>query len=177
MKRQLIITLNIMILFLIISCNNYVEDQIQILTDVEWVSILNNTPGSKYIYKEYNNTELKDTIAWVYYNCSHLGYDIQKSKIHYVYNRKNKLITNKLDTISNFRFIIDTIGFKYDYVIYSEPFFVTDEIVCVSISKKEVKENVFSHRVFFLKKQNDLYKIIEFYDVRKDRFYEQIPLK
>jgi len=158
-------------------------DKKQVLeyTDNEWRDILKNTlplaEGNKpYIFKEFGNMESKDIISNIYSICTDLGYELNDSILKNINNRKNKPIKNNLDTMFNVGFVFDTSDFNYNYVIYSEPFYVNNEILCVSMSNKNVIENITLQWVFFFKKQKEALKIIEFYDFKKDKFFRPAPL-
>ena len=164
------------VLLSLFGCKSEIK-QVQILTDGEWRDILVNTlplaeGNIPYIFKEYENTGLKDIISNIYVNCTDLGYEINDSILSHISNGKNKPITNRLDTMFNVSFVYDTIGFNDNYVIYSEPFYVNKEIICISMSNKKKPENITLQWIIFLKKQNGRFKIIEFYDIKKDKFYK-----
>ena len=72
----------------------------------------------------------------------------------------------------NISYVFDTTGFKENFVIYSEPFYINEDIICISMSNNKILENIILQWVFFLKKQNESFKIIEFYDVKKGMFYK-----
>lgn len=151
--------------------------QVQILTDGEWRDVLINTlwlaEGNKpYIFKEFENIGSIDIISKTYINCTNLGYELNDSILNKITNRKNKPITNKLDTMLNISYVFDTTGFKENFVIYSEPFYINEDIICISMSNNKILENIILQWVFFLKKQNESFKIIEFYDVKKGMFYK-----
>ena len=170
----------VVIMLGLFGCKN-INKQSQLLTDKEWGDILNITlplaTGDKpYIYKKYGNVELKDITLIIYNYCADIGYELNDTILNYIKNRDNKLITNKLDMMFNINFISDLNGFKHNYVIYSEPFYVNNQILCISMSNKLVNEGVLLEWVFFLKKQNDSIKIIKFYDDQKDMFFKPVPL-
>jgi hypothetical protein len=154
---------------------------VQLLTDNEWRDILKSTlplaEGEKpYIFKEYENINSKDVISKIYTTCVDLGYELSDSTLSKINNRLNKPITNRLDTMFSIRFISDTNRVSDNFVIYSEPFYVNDEILCISMINKKVLENTALQWVIFLKKKNESFKIIEFYDVKKDQFFRPAPL-
>lgn len=170
----------IVITLCLFGCENK-NSQSQLLTDKEWSDILNLTlplaKGDKpYIYYKYGNVELKHITSNVYSNCIDIGYELNDTILNYIKNRNNKLITNELDTMFNVNFVSNLKGFKHNYVIYSEPFYVNNQIICVSMSNKILNEDALLMWVFFLKKQNDSIKIIEFYDAQKDMFFKPATL-
>jgi len=170
----------VVVLLSLFGCRN-INKQPQLLTDKEWSDILNITlplaKGDKpYIYRKFENVESKEIISSVYTNCEDIGYELNDTILNYINSRNNKLITNKLDTMFNVSFVSNLNGFKHNYVIYSEPFYVNNQILCISMSNKIIKEDALLKWVFFLKKQNDSIKVIEFYDVQKDMFFEPAPL-
>ncbi|HAF29364.1 MAG TPA: hypothetical protein DCG75_09995 [Bacteroidales bacterium] len=155
--------------------------QTQVLTDTEWRDVLYRTlpftGGSKpYIFDEFGNVESKDIVSHVYFNCTYLGYEINDSILSYINKRKNNLIVNKLDTMFNVSYVHSINEIDYNYTVYSEPFYVNNQIICVSISNKKVLKDETHEWVFFLKKQKGSFEIIEFYDAQKDAFYKNVPL-
>lgn len=170
----------IIITLSLFSCKTE-NKQVQVLTDSEWSDILISTlPLAKgdrpYIYREYGNEELKDITSKVYVNCADIGYELNDSIISNINNRKNIPITNKIDTMYNISLVSDLNEFKHNYVIYSEPFYVSTQILCVSMGNKLIVEDEILQWVFFLEKQNGSFKIIEFYDVQKDKFFKPASL-
>lgn len=162
-----------------LCCCKFQDKQHQILTDNEWSDITGVTLGFAkgdvpYVLKEYGNIELRGITLSVYVNCSDIGYAINDSILNNIKNRKNKLITNRLDTINNIRFVSDTKGFNHNFVTYSEPFYVNNEILCLSMSNRIVSENKTLEWVFFLKKKNGKFRVLTFYDVQKDVFYDPV---
>ncbi len=170
----------IIIILSLFSCKSN-NKTAQLLTDTEWREIISQTikfPRRKIesqIYKDYNNIYMRDTVIAVYEYCSYLGYEVNDSIIDYIKNRKNKPITNRLDTMYGFSFTLDTIN--NHYITYSEPFFVNDKMICVSMSSFNIKEDTSFCFVYFFKKENGSFKEIEFYDVRKNLFYECTPVE
>jgi len=173
---------NLALLLLLLSffgCKSE-NEQIQTLTDGEWRDILKSTltlaEGSKpYVFKKYENIGLKDIISSIYINCTDLGYEFNDSILNIINNRINRPIKNKLDTMFNVKFISDTNGIIYNYVMYSEPLYLNNEILCISMINRKVKENTSLRWVFFMKKQNGSLKIIEFYDDKKEKYFRPAP--
>lgn len=154
----------------------------QVLTDHEWHDILAQSfalsdISKPYIFTEYDNTGLKNIILDSYNNSTFLGYEISDSILNYINTRANKHITNHLDTMFTVSFIIDTIRDRSDYVLFSEPFFVNDKIICVAMSNRKIRENITLKKVFyFIKREDKVLRILGYYDVKKDIFYKATPL-
>jgi len=173
-----LLSLMFIVMVIVLDCNtNNRYEKNQILTDNEWREILINTlflaEGDKpYVLAFFDNKRSKNILSDIYLQCKNdLGYKINDSILYMIQNRRNNPVTNRLDTILNVSFIYDTTNFKENYVIYSEPFYISNNLICLSMTNKKVKENISLEWIFFFKKQNNTFKLIFFYDVNKDMFY------
>jgi len=157
------------------------NNKIQTLSDKEWKDILlftaKFTVGNKgYILNNYENIEVVDIISDSYINNTDLGYDFNDSILNYIGSRKNSIITNRLDTIANICFIYDTNNFKENLIIYSEPFYVSKTILCLSMTYKKNLQKITEQKIFFFRKKHENFIFIEFYDVNKDKYYRPVEI-
>lgn len=175
-----------MLITLLSACSTRLNDE-QTIPDHEWRDILINTIPfiehehetpiinypfkSQFIFKYYNNVELKSIISKVYAFNTALGYEVDDSILLYIKSRNNKPITNNLDTMLSLSFIYDTNMFDKDFLIYSEPFYINENIICVSLTHRQKMKNITRSKVYFIRKESELIELVEFYDVNENQFY------
>ncbi len=149
-------------------------------TASDWKNILTYTlafaEGEKpYVFKNYENDKSKDLISSIYKDRSEkIGYQFHDSVYYYLRKRTNGPILDRLDTMFNITFVQDTIMLNKNVIIFSEPFFINDSIICISMSNIIMPKATLKKKVFFLKKSYNSYGIIEVYDVNKDKFYRPV---
>jgi hypothetical protein len=152
------------------------QDKEPELTNFEWKSILENTlvfaeGDLPLVYKEYDNLYLKDLILKVYTHSANIGYTVNDSIENYIKIRQNTLISNDLGEYLDVKYVLDSSNVESNFVIYSEPFYVSSDIVCISMTCKKPKANTMDHWVFLFQKQGNTFKIKRFYDYQKDSFF------
>jgi len=171
----------IFVLLCLFGCKND-NKYSHVLTDKEWHDIIAQTfllsdIKEPYIFQKYDNTGLKKTILDSYINSTFLGYEINDSILNYINTREDKPITNHLDTMFAVSFITDTIRNRSDYVLFSEPFFVNDKIICIAMSNRKIRDDITLKKVFyFIKRDDKVLRILGYYDVNKDVFYKATPI-
>ncbi|NOX85093.1 MAG: hypothetical protein GXO86_03860 [Chlorobi bacterium] len=157
-----------------LGCNNKMPNSV--LNKSEWKSvsgILFFANNSNYhLYYKYINSETNDIVNKLYYNCTYLGYEVNDSLVNYILNRKNKIIIPKIDKIFGIDYIYDT-TVSNSILYFSEPFYVNKHIICFSVTNKNYGEIKWQF-VYFIKKQNNSFKIILYYDTKEDKFYKPI---
>jgi hypothetical protein len=163
------------------KCSQQKEAQHKILSDKEWKSVLDfalifskSTEG--ILFKDFCNEEMNEVLKYAYINGdSLLQYSVSDSIINILNTRYNKLITNRFDTISNLSFVIDTFNLKKNYIMFSEPFYINDTLLCFSMINKMQNDNT-DQMVFFFKKEYDKFEVIEYYVLKTDKFFKLVPL-
>ena len=174
MKKILICYLTLCLL----SCNVN-KDKDPILSDKEWESVLKQTlvlcPKDEcYIYNKFGNSEMKEILKYAYLRWAEKSYyEKKESVLNQINTRINKSIINRLDTLNKLDFITDT-NVNQCYIIYSEPLYVNNDKICVSLLQKRVKENSINKWVCLFNKQEGSFKMIEFYNFKEDAFYTLI---
>ena len=169
-----------LILTVIIASSCIKTKTISVLNKKEWSSIATNsfiTKGNHHhLYYKYLNTNVKEIIYKLYNTCTYLGYEANDSIAKYILNRKDKIISCKLNKIFNMNYVRDTIDFKISVLYLSEPFYVDKNLICFSITDKESGKIKWSN-VYFLKKQNNALSLIMLYDIINDKFYKIVSVR
>ncbi len=143
----------------------------------EIVDLSNVSEGN--IYYMFDNDKMKDLTKLIYLDSdSILGYNSSDSIIVNMVNRTNIRIKYTFDPIFNgkLRYIKDTVGFNGQYLVYSEPFFINDNLICISSTTIKPEENFENQWVWFLKRKKESFDLIWFYNRNKDCYYEKAEL-
>lgn len=103
--------------------------------------------------------------------CEKVDMELTDSIINIIENRKDSKITKEFPKL---QFIDDTVSFNEDYIIFSEPFYVSEDRLLWSMlfwSKNEENRNQWS---FFIKNVNDKLIIEYFYDWKQNKYLENV---
>jgi hypothetical protein len=175
MKQLLILGLALFLL----GCNNIAEKRFT-LTNDEWKDLFGYTLSSAYgsdvsVFDEFDNEKFRDLLLNVYEACPDLGYSLNDSTINDINIRNNSSISSVITSSTfNIQIVSDTVSFKSNLVVYSEPIILNDSILLVALSIRN-KELVSKELAFFFKKWNGHLKIIEYYDSQKKMYFEAAP--
>ncbi|HUW06460.1 MAG TPA: hypothetical protein VMW01_09370 [Williamwhitmania sp.] len=169
-------------IILLAMSNGCSKKQDLMLADNEWKGILRPTLfipaiNEKLVYSKYCNKRLYGLNEFCYRTGSEiLGYKITDSLTSYLKNRDDEPIENKLDTLYGFKFINDNELLEKEYLVFSKPFYIENDLVCFSIGLIGRKDKPLNQWVFFLKKDDNKYTLILLYDYLKDHYYKCSPL-
>jgi|GEM_PF-1793060 hypothetical protein len=158
------------------GCSN---QQDLMLADNEWKGILKSTlfipkTNEKLVYSKYCNKRLYGLNEFCYRTGSEiLGYKKTDSLTSYLKNRDDEPIENKLDTLYGFKFISDKELLEKEHLVFSKPFYIEKDLVCFSIGLIGRKDKALNQWVFFLKKDDNKYTLILFYDYLTAQYYKR----
>jgi hypothetical protein len=182
--REILLALALITIFGGCQSNNKNEE---VLSHSEWFDVLGQAflfsdikEDSVYLYSEYDNTELKEALSYLYYHiCDVYDFQTNDSINEFIKNRGNMEISSRLDTLNELRieFISDTSGFENNYIVISEPFYFTNNHLCFSLSSKKYEKDEMKHWIYFLRKEaNNGIKLFAVYDYQSDFLYKEEEL-
>jgi len=176
MKKVITISTLFFIIAVIICCQSTKNE---LLTNEEWNDVLGLLGTSKQnkasLFTKFENIEMENILEEVYIaNKESLCYKINDSIIQLLQNRKNTNFNKNKKVGFNLTYIDDTLNCK-EYNVLSEPFFIKDSLICLSIRFVNTEKNSSSSIIYFFEKNNNGLQVIEFYNIDKDRFYSRIP--
>lgn len=166
-----------LLLISFIECNS--SDSNEIFNDQEWVDVLSSaisfskiSSDTNLIYFKYENEDVRKHLEALYrYGSDIFGYKIQDSVLFSIKEKKNRVISSKIDTIEllHIKFISDTVCFSNKYLMISEPSFIDKDKVMFSLTEKR-RDGTTKRWVYFVQKK-EYYRLIAIYDFQKDQMY------
>ena len=161
----------------LIGCNNAsineIMDDAQLANVLEQGLLISNIGDDEiFLYHKYENQENADSlIAFYHYGSNIFGYEISDSIVNDITYRSDKSIPKELDahSILDIEFVSDTTNYSPKCVFISEPFFVDDKKLLLSLAYKNRRSS--ERWIYFLEKKQESFKVISFFDFQKDKLY------
>ncbi len=177
------LALYLLLPLLLLSCQQdfSVEER---LSSTDWYDIIAVASSFSGTYDDtilvcntFENRDLNGVLVALYQEMgSYLNYSSNETIEKYLSKRKNREISAKLDTIAslNIHFVNDTapILSSNPVVSFSEPYAVTENILCISISKIwELGSKEDQHWVFFFDNSGGYFRLKAYYDYQVDDYF------